>query len=295
LVVPAGSRAATVTRVTTFDPPDASGPPTSRAEIGVIGGSGFYSWLDGAHEVQVETPFGATSDPVTIGEVGGRTIAFVPRHGRDHRFPPHRVNYRANLWALRAVGVRQVLGPCAVGSMRPELGPGSLVVPDQLIDRTWGRQHTVYDGVGSVAHVAFADPYCPRGRATVVAAADDRSWPAVDGGTLVVINGPRFSTRAESRWHAALGADVVGMTGMPEASIARELALCYTSIAVVTDLDAGFETGEGVTHAEVFEQFGRSIAALQELLLEVVVRLPADEDCSCRRSLDGLTLPFELP
>jgi 5'-methylthioadenosine phosphorylase len=260
----------------------------------VIGGSGFYSWLDGAHEVEVETPFGPPSDPVVIGEVAGRPVAFVPRHGRDHRYPPHLVNYRANVWALRAVGARQILGPCAVGSMRPDLGPGSLVVPDQLIDRTWGRGHTVYDGIGQVVHVAFADPYCPRGRAAVVAAAATAGWPAEDGGTLVVINGPRFSTRAESRRHAALGGDVVGMTGLPEAAIARELAVCYTSVAIVTDLDAGFESGAGVTMTEVFEQFGRSIEALKDLLLDVVSRLPRD-DCPCRHSLDGLELPFELP
>jgi 5'-methylthioadenosine phosphorylase len=151
------------------------------------------------------------------------------------------------VWALRALGVRQVLAPCAVGSMRPELGPGALVVPDQIIDRTWGRAHTVYDGEGAVVHVAFADPYCPRGRPCVIAAAGAAGWPARDGATLVVINGPRFSSRAESRWHAAAGAELVGMTAMPEASIARELALCYTTIAVVTDLDAGLAAGEGVT------------------------------------------------
>jgi 5'-methylthioadenosine phosphorylase len=260
----------------------------------VIGGSGFYSWLEAAHEIEVDTPFGPPSDPVVIGEVAGRRVAFVPRHGRDHRYPPHLVNYRANVWALRAVGARQILAPCAVGSMRPDLGPGSLVVPDQLIDRTRGRKHTVYDGVGPVVHVAFADPYCPRGRAAVLAAAAAAQWPAEDGGTLVVINGPRFSTRAESRWHAALGGDLVGMTGLPEAAIGRELAVCYTSIAVVTDLDAGFESGKGVTMTEVFAQFGRSIEALKGLLVDVVDRLPHD-DCSCRHSLDGLALPFELP
>ena len=280
---------------TTPDLPGTPGLPPPRAEIGVIGGSGFYSWLDDAHEERIDTPFGPPSDPVTIGEVAGRRIAFIPRHGRDHRFAPHRVNYRANLWALRAVGVRQVLGPCAVGSMRPELGPGSLVVPDQVIDRTWGRGHTVYDAVGAVAHVSFADPYCARGRAAVISAAGDRGWPATEGGTMVVINGPRFSTRAESRWHAAMGGAVVGMTGMPEASIARELAMCYSSVALVTDLDAGFESGQGVTHAEVFEQFGRSIEALKGLLLTTVGLLPTDDDCPCRHSLDGLTLPFELP
>jgi len=264
------------------------------AEIAVIGGSGFYSFLTDAHEVEVTTPFGPPSDPPVIGAVGGRPVAFIPRHGRDHRFPPHRVNYRANLWALRSLGVRQVLGPCAVGSMDPELGPGSLVVPDQVIDRTWGRPHSVYDTEGPVVHVSFAEPYCPRGRAAVLDTAQAAGWAARDGGTLVVINGPRFSSRAESRWHAAAGGDVVGMTGMPEASIARELALCYTTVALVTDLDAGFEGGAGVSYPEVREVFGRSVEALKSLLTTTAAALPTD-DCACRHSLDGMPLPFDLP
>ncbi|HST81696.1 MAG TPA: S-methyl-5'-thioadenosine phosphorylase [Kineosporiaceae bacterium] len=269
--------------------------PGDRAEIGVIGGSGFYSFLENAHEVAVETPFGPPSEAPLVGEVSGRRVAFLPRHGRDHRFPPHRVNYRANLWALRALGVRQVLGPCAVGSLRTELGPGTLVIPDQLIDRTWGREHTVYGDVGPVVHISFADPYCPRGRTTALEASETAGWPAEQRGTLIVINGPRFSTRAESRWHAAAGADIVGMTGVPEASIARELALCYTSLAVVTDHDAGVDTGQGVTHAEVMSTFGKSIDRLRSLMAEVISSLPSDADCSCQRSIDGLELPFELP
>jgi 5'-methylthioadenosine phosphorylase len=269
--------------------------PGSRAEIGVIGGSGFYSFLENAHEVAVETPFGPPSESPLVGEVAGRRVAFLPRHGRDHRFPPHRVNYRANLWALRAVGVRQVLGPCAVGSMRTELGPGTLVIPDQLIDRTWGRAHTIYDDVGSVIHTSLADPYCPRGRRTAIDASAAAGWKAEERGTLVVINGPRFSTRAESRWHAAAGGDLVGMTGAPEAAIARELAVCYTSLAVVTDHDAGIDTGQGVTHAEVLATFNKSIDRLKAVMAEVVSALPADDECSCRHSVDGLKLPFDLP
>ncbi|MFC0623995.1 S-methyl-5'-thioadenosine phosphorylase [Kribbella deserti] len=261
------------------------------AEIGVIGGSGFYSFLADARAVAIDTPFGPPSEPPVAGEVGGRRVAFIPRHGADHRFAPHRVNYRANLWALRALGVRQVLGPCAVGSLRAELTPGTIVVPDQLVDRTWGRAHTVYDE-GPPVHVSPADPYCPRGRATVVAQGNE----LVDGGTMVVINGPRFSTRAESQWHAAQGWSLVGMTGAPEATIARELALCYTSVAVVTDHDAGVEAGEGVTHAEVLAQFGKSIETLKSLLTKVVAELPStDSDCACHHCLDGLPLPFELP
>jgi 5'-methylthioadenosine phosphorylase len=269
--------------------------PEDRAEIGVIGGSGFYSFLENAHEVVVDTPFGPPSEAPLVGEVAGRRVAFLPRHGRDHRFPPHRVNYRANLWALRMIGVRQVLGPCAVGSMRTELGPGTLVIPDQLIDRTWGRAHTVYDEVGPVIHTSLADPYCPRGRQTAIDASATAGWPGQQRGTLVVINGPRFSTRAESRWHAAAGGDVVGMTGAPEASIARELAMCYTSLAVVTDHDAGIDTGQGVTHAEVMATFGKSIDQLRTVVAAAIAELPIDVDCSCRRSLDGLQLPFALP
>ncbi len=264
-------------------------------DIGVIGGSGLYAWLQDAHEVPVDTPFGPPSDPPVVGEVAGRRVAFLPRHGRDHRFPPHRVNYRANLWALRSLGARQVVGPCAVGSMHSELRAGALVVPDQLVDRTWGRAHTVFDDPGVVVHVAFADPYCPRGRGVAVRASAAAGWSARDGGTLLVINGPRFSTRAESRGHAAAGADVVGMTAAPEAAIARELALCYTNLAVVTDLDAGFEAGDGVTHAEVLEVFGRSVERLKSLLVDVVAALPTDDECSCRHALDGLRLPFQLP
>ena len=265
------------------------------APIGVIGGSGFYSFLDDARELRVDTPFGAPSDALTVGEVAGRPVAFVPRHGRDHRYQPHRVNYRANLWALRSVGVRQVLAPCAVGSLRAELGPGTVVLPDQLIDRTWGRPHTVYDGEGPVVHVSMADPYCPRGRAAVLTTAERAGEPVVDGGTLVVVNGPRFSTRAESRWHAASGGTVVGMTGMPEASIARELALCFTSVALVTDLDAGVEQGEGVTHHEVLEVFARNVERLKGLIAGVVAELPDDDGCTCQHVLDGQRLPFPLP
>jgi 5'-methylthioadenosine phosphorylase len=269
------------------------------AEIGIIGGSGFYQFLSNATTVLPDTPFGPPSAPLTIGEVAGRRVAFVPRHGQRHQFPPHKVNYRANLWALRSVGVRQVLAPAAVGSLRPELGPGTFVVPDQVIDRTWGRKHTVYHAKGRVVHVAFADPYCPRGRTAILGAADDDARP-VDGGTLVVINGPRFSTKAESRMNAASGGTIVGMTGMPEAIVARELALCYSTVCLVTDHDAGVDGGEAVTHAEVLAQFAGNIERMKALLTRAIAGLPALEPdtsatCTCRHALDGQELPFELP
>ncbi len=268
-------------------------PGSARAEIGVIGGSGFYAFLDDAVEVPVSTPYGEPSDPVVVGSVDGRGVAFVPRHGRDHRHPPHRINYRANLWALRSLGVRQVLAPCAVGSLRTDLGPGQVVVPSQLVDRTSGRAQTFYD-VGAV-HVAFADPYCPDGRRVVLDVMSDAGWPAVDGGIMVVVEGPRFSTRAESKWYSAQGWSLVNMTGHPEAVLARELALCYTTVALVTDLDAGLTEGEGVHQAEVFEQFGRHVESLRGLLQSVVPALPRERSCPCGSALDGMQLPFALP
>jgi 5'-methylthioadenosine phosphorylase len=265
-------------------------PPVT-ADIGVIGGSGLYALLDAATECVVSTPYGLPSDPITVAEVGGRRVAFLPRHGRDHRLPPHRIPYRANLWALRSLGVRQILAPCAVGGLRPELGPGTFVVPDQLIDRTNGREQTFYD-TGAV-HVSFADPYCPDGRAAVLQAA--REQRPVDGGAMVVIEGPRFSTRAESRWYATIGGAVVNMTGHPEGVLARELALCYTTIALVTDLDAGVEGDRGVTQEEVFRVFAENTAKLRTLLLDAVALLPEERTCACAHALDGIKLPMDLP
>jgi 5'-methylthioadenosine phosphorylase len=263
------------------------------AEIAVIGGSGLYALLEGATEHAVDTPYGPPSDPITVAQVGGRPVAFLPRHGADHRYPPHRIPYRANLWALRALGVRQILAPCAVGGLQPHLGAGAFVVPDQLIDRTSGRVQTYYDA-GAV-HVSFADPYCPVGRATVLAAAPRHRLDVMDGGAMVVVEGPRFSTRAESLWFSGLGAAVVNMTGHPEAVLARELALCYTPIALVTDLDAGVDAGAAVTQEEVFRVFGENTTRLRGLLLDVVAALPAERDCPCPHALDGITVPIDLP
>ncbi len=283
---------------TSASPPGSAGP--ARADIGVIGGSGFYHFLTETERVSVRTPFGDPSDDVVIGNLEGRRVAFLARHGQGHRFPPHGINYRANLWALRSVGVRQVLAPCAVGSLKPEYGPGAIVVPDQVVDRTFGREHTIYDGVGSVVHVGFADPYCPRGRQAVIRAGVAAGKNVAQEGTMVVINGPRFSSRAESLWHQRAGWTVVGMTGMPEAAIARELAICFTTIALVTDHDAGVDSETSVTHEEVLKVFASSLEGLKAVLRTAVGAMPAAEDddsavCPCRRSLDGLRLPFALP
>jgi 5'-methylthioadenosine phosphorylase len=245
--------------------------------LGVIGGSGFYSLLDAPEERTVTTPYGSTSDAITLGSLAGRDVAFLPRHGADHRFPPHVVPYRANLWALRSLGVRQVVSLSAVGSLTPSLPTGTLVVPDQIVDRTSGRSHTFFDGDSGVGHATFADPYCPRGRAAALASAGVH-----DGGTLVVVNGPRFSSRAESLEFQSHGWSIIGMTAMPEAGLARELALCYTTLALVTDLDAGVEAGEGVTHAEVLAAFAANLPRLRALLVETIERLPEKQgDCTC--------------
>jgi 5'-methylthioadenosine phosphorylase len=269
-------------------------PMVTRADIGVIGGSGFYSLLDDAQEIEVTTPYGPPSDVVTLGHIGSRSVAFIPRHGRDHQHPPHRIPYRANLWALRSLGVRQVVAPSAVGSLKAEYGPGVLVVPDQLVDRTSGRVQTYYDA-GRAVHVSFADPYCASGRAVAVAAARAADWETVDGGTLVVIEGPRFSSRAESRWFASNGWTIVGMTGFPEAVLARELALCYTTVSLVTDHDAGVESGEGVTHEEVMSFFATNVTRMRTLVAETVESLPEERVCACASVLDGIKLPFDLP
>ncbi len=278
------------------------GTTGARAEIGVIGGSGLYSFLDDVTEIAVDTPYGPPSDSLFLGDVAGRRVAFLPRHGRGHSRTPSGINYRANLWALRSLGVRQVLGPCAVGGLRAEYGPGTLLVPDQLVDRTKNRVQTFYDGerrsdgeLSNVVHVTFADPYCPTGRQVALETARESGWEAVDGGTMCVIEGPRFSTRAESLWHAAQGWSVVGMTGHPEAILARELELCYTSLALVTDLDAGAEIGEGVSHAEVLEVFAQNVDRLRTVLFEVVARLPKDRACLCVDALGGQESGITLP
>jgi 5'-methylthioadenosine phosphorylase len=265
--------------------------------LGIVGGSGFYELLDDATEHRIDTPFGAPSDVVVTGQLGGRAVAFLPRHGRGHRLPPHRVPYRANLWALREVGVRRVLLPCAVGSLRRELPPGTFVVLDQFVDRTTGRVGTFHDGadpldhdqVGPVTHVAVAEPYCPELRAAAIAELAAAERPHATSGTIVVIPGPRFSTRAESRWHAAAGWDVVGMTQAPEVALARELAMCVCGIAMVTDHDAGTDGGEHVTSAQVVEVFAANVAHVKQLVAGVVGRVapvPGDA-CTCADALEG--------
>lgn len=266
-------------------------------DIAIIGGSGFYTFLDDPREVAIETPYGAPSAPVAVGTLDGggstRTVAFLPRHGSGHEFPAHRVNYRANMWALRSLGVRQVLAPCAVGGLQHHLGPGSLLVPDQLVDRTTARVQTYFDR--GACHVSFADPYCPRLRSDLVNGLAGSGEAAADGGTMVVIEGPRYSTRAESVWYSQQGWSAVNMTGHPEAVLARELELCYATVALVTDLDAGLSSDQAVNQAEVFRVFEEHTVRLKDALVQVVARISNERSCPCAEALDGMTLPVQLP
>ncbi len=256
------------------------------AEIGVFGGSGFYAFLEDPEEVTVDTPYGAPSDPFMIGTVGGRRVAFLPRHGRDHRYPPHRVPYRANVWAMKELGVTRLFAPSAAGSLRREIPPRTFVVSDQAIDMTKGRASTFYDGPTTV-HVGFADPYCPAMRQALVESAASLGIEHRDGGTMVVIEGPRFSTRAESKMFAQMGGDVIGMTQFPEIALARELELCFANVALVTDYDVGVDDIPPVSHAEVLKVFGENISSLRDLLFAAIPDVPAERSCPCATALAG--------
>ncbi|HWO70447.1 MAG TPA: S-methyl-5'-thioadenosine phosphorylase [Actinomycetota bacterium] len=258
----------------------------STAEIGVFGGSGFYSFLEEVEHVQVETPYGEPSATVAIGEVAGRRVAFLPRHGVKHEYPPHRVPYRANVRAMKELGVGRIFGPCAVGSLQPHVRPGDFVVCDQLVDRTRTRPHTFYDGP-ETTHISFADPYCPTMREVIVRAGRERGITMHERGTVVVVEGPRFSTRAESAWFQAQGWEVINMTQYPEAVLARELELCYANISLVTDYDVGVPGIPPVTHEEVIRVFNENNARLRDLLFAAIAALPAERDCPCATALKG--------
>ena len=259
------------------------------AEIGVFGGSGFYSLLDDAEEVAVDTPFGPPSDRLVVGAIGGRRVAFLPRHGRNHHLPPHRIPYRANLWAMRELGVRRIIGPCASGSLSRGIPPGAFVVCDQFVDRTSGREHTFYDGPVTT-HVSAADPYCPDLRRILLETAREQGLDVRDGGTVVVIQGPRFSTRAESKWFSSMGWEVINMTAYPEGWLARELELCYANISLITDYDVGIEGDDGagpVSHGEVMRVFAENNARLRDLLFAAIPKIGAQPEDVCSTALAG--------
>ena len=260
-----------------------------RADIGVFGGSGFYSLIENAREVAVETPYGCPSDKLALGEIAGKRVAFLPRHGKDHRFPPHTINYRANLWAMKALGVKRIIAPTACGSLKPEVKPGSMVVADQIVDRTAGRKDTFYDGP-ITTHVSFADPYCPQLRPMASQALRSLGIDTHDRGTIVVIQGPRFSTRSESKWFSSMGWEVINMTQYPEAYLARELEMCYVNISLITDYDVGLEGQAGikpVSHHEVIEVFNSNNARVKNAIGKIVEAIDISADCACLHALQG--------
>ena len=262
------------------------------AKVGVIGGSGFYELLDNAREVQIDTPFGAPSDVYFLGEIDGVPVAFLPRHARGHRILPGEVNYRANIWGMKALGVHSVLSASAVGSLREELKPLDVVVPDQLFDRTKARPSTFF-GDGVVVHMGFADPFCPHVSRLLVEHGRAVGATVHEGGTYVCIEGPQFSTRAESRVYRQLGFDIIGMTNLQEAKLAREAELCYATMAMVTDYDVWYE--EDVTLETVLENVRRNVETAQAIVRHTVKALDEQRDCSCHHAVEfAINTPAEL-
>ena len=256
------------------------------AKVGIIGGSGFYELLENAREVTIDTPFGAPSDAYILGEIGGVPVAFLPRHARGHRLLPGEVNYRANIWGMKALGVHYVLSASAVGSLREELKPLDVVVPDQLYDRTKARAGTFF-GDGVVVHVGFADPFCPYVSKLLVEHGRGVGATVREGGTYVCIEGPQFSTRAESNVYRQLGFDVIGMTNLQEAMLAREAELCYATMAMVTDYDVWYEGVADVTIEQVLSNVRRNVETAQAIVSSAVPALDLECDCGCRHAVES--------
>lgn len=247
-----------------------------KVEIGVFGGSGFYSLLTDVREIKVDTPYGPPSDAVMLAEVAGRTVAFLPRHGRAHTIPPHKVNYRANVWAFHKLGVRAVISPCAVGSLQRHIEPGSFLLADQFVDRTKGRADTFYDGP-ITAHVSPADMYDKTLRTIAAEVIKSHGIVCHESGTVVVIQGPRFSTKAESKWFTSMGWDIINMTQYPEAYLCHELGMGVVNISLVTDFDSGVVADtEAVTAHSVLEVFQKNAENARKVVLDIIRRLPAD-------------------
>ena len=254
------------------------------ADIGVFGGSGFYSFLDNVQEVEISTPYGSPSGKISIAAIDDKKVAFLPRHGAQHQYPPHMVPYRANLYAMKELGVKKIIGPTASGSLQPEIKPGDFVVTDQFVDRTTGRKDTFFDGP-ETRHISVAHPYCPKLRKTAMEVGKSLGITIHDHGTVVVIQGPRFSTVAESRWFSRMGWEVINMTQYPECYLARELGICYVNIALITDYDAGLEGRDDiapVTHEAVIKVFQENNEKLKGMLFEMIRKIDLSETaCQC--------------
>jgi 5'-methylthioadenosine phosphorylase len=260
----------------------------SSAEIGIIGGTGIYDpeLFTSKREIKVHTPYGETSDLVTIGEYSGVKAAFIPRHGRGHRIPPHRINNRANIWALKQLGVKRIIAPSAVGSLKEAFKPGDISIPDQFIDFTKNRHYTFYDG-GQVCHISLADPFCAELRDIAIDKINKLKYSLHSEGTYICIEGPRFSTRAESRFYRdVMKADIIGMTLVPEVNLAREAEICYLSIATITDYDVW--ANHPVTSAEIIEVLAKNVEKTKKLIAELVATIPAKRNkCTCGKTLEG--------
>lgn len=257
-----------------------------KADIGVFGGSGFYSLLENIEEIDMDTPYGKPSDKISIGDFEGRKVAFLPRHGRNHQHPPHMVPYRANLYAMKQLGVKRLIGPTASGSLQPHIKPGDFVVTDQFVDRTSGRKDTFHDGPETI-HTSVAYPYCPEMRKVAIDAGKELGITIHEKGTVVVIQGPRFSTVAESRWFSKMGWEVINMTQYPECYLARELGICYVNIALITDYDAGLEGQEDiepVTHEAVLKIFQENNDKVKNMIYGIIRKLNL-QDFQCKCSL----------
>lgn len=258
--------------------------------IGIFGGSGFYSFLDNLQEKNIDTPYGKPSASVMVGEYQGVQVAFLPRHGRAHEFSPTRVPYKANIYAFKQLGVTRIFGPCAAGSLKLSVAPGHFVIADQVVDRTRHRDDSFFNAEGTqVAHITFANPYCPQMRVVAIDACKAEGIMVHEKGTVVVIEGPRFSTRAESKWFQSAGWEVINMTQYPEAILAREQEMCYVNISLITDYDAGLEGTDikPVTHAGVLEVFKNNNERLTKALLRMIAATPNEVTCECQKALES--------
>ena len=268
------------------------------AKVAFIGGSGLYDMtgLAAAEEIEVQTPFGDPSDVIITGILGETRIAFIPRHGRGHRLSPTEIPVRANIYALKSLGVERIVSISAVGSLREGIRPLDLVIPDQLIDRTKSCISTFF-AEGIVAHISFAEPFCPVLSDVVAQAAKPQGVTAHSGGALVVIEGPQFSTKAESEIYRSWGASIIGMTTLPEAKLAREAEICYSTLAMVTDYDVWHDTEEKVSVELVVGNLRENVAVSQEIIKEVVPRIPTTRDCACATALENaiITSPDLIP
>ena len=250
--------------------------PEALAEIGVFGGSGFYKFIEDAEALKVDTPYGSPSSEIMLGTISGKRVAFLPRHGKDHSIPPHKINYRANVWAMKAIGCKRVISPCAAGSLQKEVKPGDFVICDQYVDRTNGRADTFFDGP-LVTHVSAADPYSEELRQLAIQAAQESGITVHKTGTIVVIQGPRFSTRSESRWFRSQGWEVINMTQYPEVHLVKELEMDPLNISLITDYDTGVDGIPPVSHHEVFEVFNQNNEKLRKLLFRLIELIPTGD------------------